>query len=242
MAGTYKLSHEDVSRKSPINKSGVLTIHGFGVRVCVRSGHLEIEHGVGMERHKIRLARVGHRLRRLVCVSEDGFLTLSAVKWLLEKDAAFVMLDRNGRVLNVCGPVSPSDARLKRSQALAHQSGKALEISRELIQAKLDGQERVVREQLKEPAASELIARLREGLADAESLDTIRYLEAQAAATYWNAWSKVPVLFPRQDAKRVPDHWLRFGTRHSPLTGQPRLAVNPPNAVLNYSFAIAESE
>jgi ribosome-binding protein aMBF1 (putative translation factor) len=27
-----------------------------------------------------------------------------------------------------------------------------------------------------------------------------------------------------------------------PLTGQPRLAVNPPNAVLNYSFALAESE
>ncbi len=70
----------------------------------------------------------------------------------------------------------------------------------------------------------------------------IRYLEAQAAATYWNSWSDVPVSFPRQDAKRVPDHWLRFGTRHSPLTGQPRLAVNPPNAILNYSFALAESE
>ena len=82
MAGIYTLSHENVSRKSPINKSGVLTIHGFGVRVCVQSGHLEIEHGVGMERHKIRLARVGHRLRRLVCVSEDGFVTLSAMKWL----------------------------------------------------------------------------------------------------------------------------------------------------------------
>jgi len=35
---------------------------------------------------------------------------------------------------------------------------------------------------------------------------------------------------------------LRFGARHSPLTGQPRLAVNPPNAILNYCFALAESE
>jgi CRISPR-associated endonuclease Cas1 len=190
----------------------------------------------------VRLARVGHRLRRLVCVSEDGFVTLSAMRWLADQDAAFVMLDRSGKVLNVCGPVSPSDSRLRRSQALAHQNGKALEISRELIRAKLEGQERVGREQLKNPAASERIARFRERLADAENLDMIRYLEAQAAATYWNAWSEVPVLFPRQDAKRVPDHWLRFGTRHSPLTGQPRLAVNPPNAILNYSFALAESE
>jgi CRISPR/Cas system-associated endonuclease Cas1 len=49
-------------------------------------------------------------------------------------------------------------------------------------------------------------------------------------------------MFPRQDARRVREHWLRFGTRHSSLTGQPRLAVNPPNAILNYCFALAESE
>jgi hypothetical protein len=41
---------------------------------------------------------------------------------------------------------------------------------------------------------------------------------------------------------RVPDHWQIFGARVSPLTGSPRLAVNPPNAVLNYLYAILESE
>jgi CRISPR-associated endonuclease Cas1 len=242
MAASLNVSQACIYGKSQIPKSGVLTLHGFGIRMRVQSGHLELEYGVGMERRKIRLARVGHRLRRLVCVSEDGFVTLSALRWLADQNAAFVMLERSGKLLNVCGPVSPADARLKRAQALAHQNGKALKISRELIRAKIEGQERVVREQLKEPAAGELIARFRERLADAESLDTIRYLEAQAAAIYWNAWSEIPVLFPRQDAKRVPDHWLRFGTRHSPLTGQPRLAVNPPNAILNYCFALAESE
>ena len=35
---------------------------------------------------------------------------------------------------------------------------------------------------------------------------------------------------------------LKFGSRHSPITGGPRLAVNPPNAILNYCFALAESE
>jgi len=223
-------------------RHGVLTLFGYGIQARVDRGHLFLEDGIGQERRKIRLARVSHRLRRLVCVSEDGFVTLSALRWLADQNAAFVMLERSGKLLNVCGPVSPADARLKRAQALAHQNGKALEISRELIRAKIEGQERVVREQLKETAASELIARFRERLADAESLDTIRHLEAQAAAVYWSAWSEVPVLFPRQDAKRVPDHWLRFGARHSPLTGQPRLAVNPPNAILNYCFALAESE
>jgi CRISPR-associated endonuclease Cas1 len=220
----------------------VLTIHGFGLHVRMQSGHLEIEDGVGMDRRKIRLARVGHNLRRLVCVSDDGTISLAALRWLAEQKAAFVMLQRDGRVLSVCGPASPSQARLRRAQALAHHTGKALEISRKLISAKMEGEESVLRGQLQQPAAANLIAQLRERLSDAENLDRIRYLEAEAAKNYWSTWSDVPILFPRKDIRRVPAHWLRFGSRHSPITGGPRLAINPPNGVLNYVFAIAESE
>jgi len=41
---------------------------------------------------------------------------------------------------------------------------------------------------------------------------------------------------------RVPEHWRSFGARISPLTGSPRLAANPPNAILNYLYALLESE
>src|SRR5947209_6420124 len=119
MAASPNLLQVPNSRKSPINKSGVLTIHGFGVRVRMQSGHLEIEDGVGSERRTFRLARVGHELRRLVCVSEDGFVSLSALKWLSDVGAAFIMLDRLGKVRIVTGPTSPSDVRLRRAQALA---------------------------------------------------------------------------------------------------------------------------
>ena len=220
----------------------MLTIHGFGVRVFMKAGHLQVEFGVGIDRHKIRLARVGHRLRRLVCVSDDGTLTLSALRWLNEQKAAFVLLQRDGRIFSVCGPASRSHARLRREQALAHHTGKALEISRTLIGAKLEGEERVLREQLEQPAVANSIANLRERLADAENLDRVRYLEAEGAKNYWSAWSEFPILFPRKDARLVPGHWLKFGSRHSPITGGPRLAVNPPNALLNYAFALAESE
>jgi CRISPR-associated endonuclease Cas1 len=242
MAASSTLTQQNISRKSPISKSGVLTIHGFGVRVRIQSGHLEIEDGIGSERRSFRLPRVGHGLKRLVCVSEDGFVTLSALKWMSDQKASFTMLDRCGKIALVTGPTAPSDARLRRAQALAQQNGKALEISRELMRAKLEGQERVVAEQLKHPGTANAIARLREQLPKADDLDTIRYLEAKAARTYWNAWSEVPVLFPRKDMNHVPDIWLRFGTRHSPLTGGPRLAINPPNAILNYCFALGESE
>jgi CRISPR-associated endonuclease Cas1 len=239
---SYNLSQHDLSHKSTVSKSGVLTIHGFGVRVSMQAGHLLVEDGVGMDRRKIRLARVGHGLRRLVCITDDGTISLSALRWVTEQKAAFVLLQRDGRVLSVCGPTSSSQVRLRRAQALAHHTGKALEISRKLIGAKLEGEECVLREQLKQPAVADSIAELRERLADAEDLDRLRYLEAVAAKNYWSAWSDVPISFPRKDVKRLPRHWLRFGSRHSPLTGGPRLAVNPPNAILNYVFAVAESE
>lgn len=43
--------------------------------------------------------RVGHGLRRLVLVGNDGWVSLAALRWLADQDAAFVMLERDGAVL-----------------------------------------------------------------------------------------------------------------------------------------------
>src|SRR3974390_267184 len=115
MAATHNLQQVPNSGKSPISRTGVLTIHGFGVRLRMQSGHLEVHDGVGSERRTLRLPRVNHGLKRLVCISEDGFTTLSALKWLADVGASFVMLNRNGKVLLVTGPTAPSGARLRRS-------------------------------------------------------------------------------------------------------------------------------
>jgi hypothetical protein len=80
---------------------------------------------MGSERHEARLPRVGHGLRRLVIIGSDGFVSLAALRWLADQDAAFVMLERDGSVLAVTGPVRSSDARLRRAQALANESGVA---------------------------------------------------------------------------------------------------------------------
>jgi CRISPR-associated endonuclease Cas1 len=238
----HNLPQFSPSSKSPISKAGVLTIHGFGVRVRMQSGHLEIEDGIGEDRRRFRLPRVGHGLRRLVCISEDGFFTLDALKWLADQQASLIMLDRSGKVSLVTGPTAPSDARLRRAQALSHQSGAALEIMRELMRAKLDGQQQLVRSKLANATAADIIAKLQESLSTAESLETVARLEAHAASAYWSAWSELPINFPRQDVTRVPEHWRTFGTRKSVLSGSPRQATNPPNAILNYCYALLESE
>jgi CRISPR-associated endonuclease Cas1 len=240
MAASHTLPHVPVIPQ--ISKLGVLTLYGYGIRISMQSGHLQIEDGIADDRYKLRLPRVNHRLKRLVCIGDDGFITLAALTWLSEVGASFVMLDRIGKVRFVTGPASPSEARLRRAQAIALSNGAASQIARELIAAKLQGQEVLVREKLHIPLAADSIAALRNRLAETDDLNVIRGIESRAAVEYWQAWCRIPVTFPKKDADRIPEHWKAFGNRHSPLTSTPRLAVNPANALLNYTNAVAESE
>jgi len=242
MAAPGTVPQHVFSRKSPISRTGVLTLSGYGIKVRMQCGHLEIEDGIGPERRRIRLARVGHGLKRLVVVGSDGFISLAALQWLADQDASFAMLERDGRVLATTGPVRPSESKLRRAQALAHSSGAALYISRELISRKLSAQEQVARNKLLDTSTADLIARFRAELPSADSINSIRLIESQAARTYWNAWSTLPINFPKNQLSRVPLHWLSFGARVSPLTGSPRLACNPPNAMLNYLYSLLEAE
>jgi hypothetical protein len=111
-----------------------------------------------------------------------------------------------------------------------------------LISAKLAGQERIARESLHNTTAAEAISQARNALDSAATIPSIRVLESKAGHAYWNAWKFLPVNFPKVDARKIPDHWKVFGTRISPVSGSPRCAVNPPNAILNYLYAILESE
>jgi CRISPR-associated endonuclease Cas1 len=185
---------------------------------------------------------VGHGLRRLVVIGSDGFVSLAALRWLADQDAAFVMLNRDGAVLLATGPVGPRDARLRRAQALAHQTGVAVSIARELLGRKLAEQARIAEDYFDNPTIAGMITAAKDALRSAETVRELRQVEAQGALAYWSLMRTVPVEFPRSDLPRVPNHWRVFGTRHSPLTNSPRLSVNPPNAMLNYLYALLESE
>ena len=237
MAASPTLPHSHFVRKS-----GVLALSGYGIRVQVNAGHLVAHDGVADERRTIRLPRVGHGLRRLVIIGSDGFITLEAVRWISDVGASFVMLEKDGSVLVTTGPVCPSDARLRRAQALASTNGVALEISKELIRQKLAAQEHIAGERLNSSVAAKLITGHRVDVDGARTVEMLRLCESRAAYAYWSAWRNVSISFPKKDLPRVPDHWHRFGMRISPLTGSPRLATNPLNAMLNYLYAILESE
>ena len=83
---------------------------------------------------------------------------------------------------------------------------------------------------------------MREALDRAASIDEVRLCEARVAAIYWNAWSAVPIRLRGRDLVRVPVKWTHYDSRASSLTNGPRAATNPINALLNYVYALLESE
>lgn len=76
--------------------------------------------------------------------------------------------------------------------------------------------------------------------------------EAEAAWIYWNLWERMPIRFARRNPQRLgtngrwrsgrPDLWLTFGSRTSLLSGKPSRATTPGNCLINYLYAILESE
>ncbi len=242
MAALKNLYQPLQSHNSLMPRHGVVTLFGYGIQVRVDRGHLLLEDGIGADRVQQRFSRVGHGLKRLIVIGSDGMVSLAALRWLADQKAAFVMLERDGSVLATTGPVRPSDARLRRAQSLAIQTGTAIQIARELIDKKLSGQEDVARHKLGAIETADTILRYRSELAEADTPESVRLIESKAAGAYWAAWRTLRISFPRKDESRVPEHWRAFGARVSPLTGSPRLAVNPPNAILNYLYAVLESE
>jgi CRISPR-associated endonuclease Cas1 len=236
-----KLPHPPTIKQ--ISKHGVLVLHGFGISVRMDRGHLLANWGVGLERYQVRLSRVdGRKLRRVVLIGSDGYCTLEAIRFISDVGGSLVMLDKRGKVIVVCGPVSPSDSKLRRAQSLSVGNGTALKISKELISQKLAGQELLVRDMLGDSATADAIARFRVALPGTESIERVTLIEAQAAKLYWHSWADLPILWPSKDEMRIPEHWKRFGSRISPLTHSPRLAASPPNALLNLLYGILESE
>jgi hypothetical protein len=70
----------------------------------------------------------------------------------------------------------------------------------------------------------------------------VRVIEANAAALYFPAWREVRIRFRERARARIPARWLRCDSRASVLTGVPRAATPPINAMRNYLFACLESE
>ena len=222
-------------------RNGIVTLCGYGLTVSVEHGRLAVSDGLGNRRRMSHFSKATCGIERLVILGHSGTLSLEAVRWLHDIRAAVIQIDADGNLLFASSPLKERYGQLRRAQALASTSQTGVDIVRYLLTKKINGQAEFS-ERHASASAARSILELADSLRKVKQMKDFRLIEAQAALKYWTAWSDTEVNFARSHTKSVPPHWKRFSQRISPLTGSPRNAANPANALLNYLYAILEAE
>lgn len=219
-------------------RSGVLVVDGYGIKLRVTRGRLDISDGIGRERRHRQLARSSRDVQRLVLLGHTGYVTLEAHRWMADIGIGFCHMDLDGRILLSSDTKVRDEPALRRAQAIAPFDGSQHLIGRSLVMRKVRGQSRVLAG-LGEPWSSEVFEHELEA---AGTVAELRRIEANAANRYWSRLSNRPLRFDRASLERVPHHWTSFGARGSGLGPGARLATTPSQAILNYCYRLAEVE
>jgi CRISPR-associated endonuclease Cas1 len=227
--------------------AGICVVDGFGVRVVVERGALEVHDGVGPHRRSRRYDRATHGLRRLVVLNAAGMVSLDALRWCHALGVGVLVLGSDCTAQLASTPRVTDDARLRRTQALAPYELYGIDVARWLMFRKIMGQGKLLLRRFGDSMTAGTIGDLALATEGVETIDELRQLEASAAALYFGAWSgraECAPTFASKDRRRIPPHWSRYEGRRSVLASAAsnRKAERPVNAMLNYLYALVEAE
>jgi CRISP-associated protein Cas1 len=229
-----------------------LVLNGHGARVHVDKGTLLITNGRTHHPQapsQVRLFPGSQDLPpRILVLDADGSISFDALVWLARQSVPLVQLDWQGGVVNVVGVDEGwYDASLRKAQHAAMENGIGLEFTTQLIRAKLEASRTTLRGLGQSPARDAGLAGLDRALVDIKappaSYDETRLIEARGAAVYFAGWQDQPIRWKGTGRKPIPPDWHRCGNRPGIRgTGSNRHASHPINAMLNYGYAVLESE
>jgi CRISP-associated protein Cas1 len=240
-----------------LQKSSTIIVSGIGCALRVKNDALSIlpgkTHAAGSMATRT-LYRGVHGISHIILLADrKGLVTLDALKWANEQDIAITVLDGHGSIIQSLSACH-ADARLRRAQYTASDNGKAGKISAELVKRKLMGQLETLEQHTELPGKrTEAIELIKTGLAwfnlptlPPYLLDTdyLRTYEGRIANAYFSTWSYLPIKWEKSVKKTVPPHWQCVTERSSPLSHNHGAwkAVDVCNAILNYAYAILESQ
>src|SRR4051794_18482093 len=99
---------------------GILVVRGYGVDIRVWRGRLRGKDGIGRDRRDFLVHRATGGLKRLFVIGHTGSITLEAIRWLDDVNAAYVQVDADGKLLAAFGGgTAYEQPRLRRAQAKA---------------------------------------------------------------------------------------------------------------------------
>jgi CRISPR-associated endonuclease Cas1 len=185
---------------------------------------------------------------RIIVLDCDGSISLDVLAWLSRHTIPLVQINWRGEVTSVVGNYgTPIDPVLRQAQLDALSNGVGLELATQLIRDKIAECQETLMTFWRSPTRDQGLAKLQRALADLEerppTIDALRLIEARAALAYFLCWREVPIQWKGTGRKPIPEEWHRAGMRQGILRdGTNRHATHPTSAMLNYAYAVLESQ
>jgi CRISPR-associated endonuclease Cas1 len=130
-------------------------------------------------------------------------------------------------------------------QIKAQKTGTGLNLAVRLIRDKIDSCKQTLRA-VSSPKSRGTIRKLDASIEllqePVKTKEDLLLIEARAAADYFTAWYTIPIKWREGERYPIPNDWRFVGKRGSFLSGLNRHATDPVNAMLNYSYAVLESQ
>ena len=229
-----------------------LILTGHGVQFRIEQGTLVIRNGFThypQKRQEWRFFPGDWTLpSRIIVLDADGSISLHVVAWLARHDIPLVLLDWQGQVTSVLNSDGKAaDAALLHAQVAAQHDGRGLQLSIQLIRAKLDASIDTLRSLPASPIRDQSIARVQRSRHELDvlpppTIEALRLVEGRAALAYFTFWETIPLRWKGTGRKPIPEDWHRIGLRQSFVSGTNRHATHPVNAMLNYAYGVLESQ
>ncbi len=230
----------------------VLTGHGMCLRVdhgalVVRNGFTHYPQRV-VERRVFR----GDRTlpSRIIVLDGSGSLSFDALSWLSEQNVPLIRINWRGEVVTVLGAGHSADPERVAAQLEAQRNGRTLPFAISLIRQKIYNSIETLSGALPQsPARDHAITKLQQEAAELamrppKSISALLAIEGRGAFAYFNAWQSLPLRWKGIGRHPIPSDWHRVGQRQSfaRKKGRNRNASHPMNAILNYAYAVLESQ
>jgi CRISP-associated protein Cas1 len=241
-------------RFNPIRSPLMLT--GHGIRLRVDHGALVVRDGFTHYPQVVEECRFFPGSRglpsRIVVIDGSGGLSFDVMTWLSEQQIPLIRVDWKGDTVSVVGGEQFTNPERVAAQIKAKREGHSLRIATALVREKLANAIVTLEAAVPSSPAREL-ALIKHRQGDAElrtkppkSLGTLLGIEGRAAYAYFAAWQSLPIKWKGLGRRAIPYDWHRVGQRQSMITskkkGRNRHASHPVNAMLNYAYAILESQ
>lgn len=232
-----------------------LVLTGHGLSIAVKHGALLIKSGFThypQKRVEYRFFPADDRLpSRIIIVDGSGALSLDAIGWLSAQQVPLIQLDWRGNVQTVIGGNGFAiDPNKQHEQIEAIRQGRLLEIATDIVIDKIENSIDTLRcGLLPRPSTVQPVETLRRllhflGNGEIPSIKHLLSVEAQAAVAYFGAWYGIPLNWQGTKRKAIPESWYRVGVRSSGSRQKiaNRFTRHPVNAILNYAYAVLESQ